>query len=212
MYAGVPSTKSGFSSLDAFAGDRGEPEVDELDVESVVPTTTSAFDGVTSAWITPRSCAAASACAICARDRDDLGRMERAARDAIGEALALEQLHHEVRTAIGEVAEVEHVDDVRMTHARRRARLAQEPLRGRGVAARRPCERSTLSAYVPAEHGVLDAKHRAHAAFAEGLDHPVVTDHVADAAGRDRAIATVVARCLRDDHQIGAQTRRPGEP
>src|SRR5437016_1501850 len=59
---------------------------------------------------------------------------QRAALDAIGQALALEQLHHEVVAAVGELAMLEHVDDVAVADLVDESRLLLEALDRRGVA------------------------------------------------------------------------------
>src|SRR5437763_1734888 len=96
----------------------------------------------------------------------DLARIEHAAFDALGQALALEQLHHEIGPAVAKIAEVEDVDDVGMAYTCRRARLAHKALRrGRVLVERLAAQH--LERVVAAEHDVLDAKHRTHAALAE---------------------------------------------
>ena len=54
--------------------------------------------------------------------------------DHVAEVLALEVLHHHVRAAVLELADVEHARDVLAAQARRGARLALEAAERLGVA------------------------------------------------------------------------------
>ena len=78
-----------------------------------------------------------------ARQRDRLRRRDRPARDAVGERLALDELHHDVVDVAGRADVVERAD-VRVLDGGDRARLAREPLALPGTVPSRP--RSTFSA------------------------------------------------------------------
>ena len=135
MYAGVPRTNSAFSSRMTSPASSASPKSTSFTVRSVALADDEHVRrrdvGVDDAAIVRGG----ERVGELARDRDDLRRRQRAAMvDEVRQALALEQLHHEVRPAVGEVAEVEHVDDVGVSNARGRARLAQEVLRRGGLA------------------------------------------------------------------------------
>src|SRR5262249_53364937 len=118
------------------------------------------------------------------------------------EALPLEQLHHEVRAAVGEVAKIEHVDDVGVADPGRGTRLTHELLRRVGIAGER-FRAQHLERVAPTEHDALDAEHRAHAALAEQLHDPVVADRVTDQALG--GVGHRLGPMLRHYHHIGAQ-------
>ena len=114
------------------------------------------------------------------------------------EWLAVEALHHVVVAAVGELAELEDVDDVAVADLVDRARLGGEPLDHRrvgGVLAREHLDRDLL-----ADHRMRRAIHGAEAALAEQrLDHVLadlgsdrklripVRSRAAAGLGRDRA-------------------------
>ena len=84
------------------------------------------FCGFTSRWTRPAACAAASARAACAPERRRLERRQRAAAgDQVGERLAVDVLHRDVRDAVG-LADVEDLDDVRVRQPRGDPPLAEE--------------------------------------------------------------------------------------
>ena len=62
------------------------------------------------------------------QDRDRLGQRQPAAPQPRRERLALQPLHDEVAAPVGQLAEGEHVDDVRMADLVDRARLLHEAL------------------------------------------------------------------------------------
>src|SRR5258706_1334762 len=66
-------------------------------------------------------------------DVDRLGERQRTVRQAPRQRFAAEQLHDEERLSVF-VTDVEELADVRMTQARRRARLAKETLARRRIA------------------------------------------------------------------------------
>ena len=96
------------------------------------------------------------------------------ARDAIREALALEQLHDDVRGAIDVVAEVEDLHDAGIADRRRRLRFAEEPLHD--LRLRRQQRQQRLDGCTAAEQDVLADVDGPHASRADLLDQPVLTD------------------------------------
>ena len=104
-------------------------------------------DGVTSAWITPRSCTAASACAICRAMLTTSAGLERAARDAIGRGsrprAAPSRSTGGRRRGGRSRTRRRCSDDARAPRRAPRAGTAAPQWRP----SRRRCERSTLSAY-----------------------------------------------------------------
>ena len=114
----------------------------------------------------PRACAAPSALATWRMIRSASRDRERAdACEPLIERLALEQLHHDVRAAVGVVAEVEDLDDARIRDRGRRARLVEEA-RARSRAASRTRVQH-LDRGAAAEHRVLGELDRPHAALAD---------------------------------------------
>ena len=80
--------------------------------------------GFRSRWTMPCSCAASSASAICLRDRRALRRAAaRPRRDAVGERLALDELHHE-RVHAARFLEAVDLRDVGMIERREHLRFA----------------------------------------------------------------------------------------
>ena len=84
---------------------------------------------------------------------------------ALAERLALQPLHHEVRAPVGQHAEREDVDEVRMADLIDRARLVDEALDGVLVGAQPP--RDHLDRDLLADERMGRGEHRRHAAFAE---------------------------------------------
>ena len=131
MYSGVPKIMPVRVSLRAPAvpvrrvelevAHLRDAEVDDLDeVRRPSRSIRKMFSGLRSRWTMPLSCAAPSALAALVHDpHRALGRQRAAAREHVGEVLALEHLHHEVARAARRLAEVEDVDDVRVADARR---------------------------------------------------------------------------------------------
>jgi hypothetical protein len=106
------------------------------------------------------------------RDRQRVRDAERAALQAIGQRLALEQLHgDEQRARI--LADLVDLADVRMVDARRRPRLAPEAL-ARGLVARR--RRHRLQRNRALEPFVARRIDDAHPAFAELVRDDVMGD------------------------------------
>ena len=62
-----------------------------------------------------------------AHDRQHLLDRQRAARQPVGERLTLQEVEHQVRRAVGELVEVDDLDDVGVTDARRGLGLVAEP-------------------------------------------------------------------------------------
>ena len=79
--------------------------------------------------------------------------------------LALQQLHHDVRVAVGRAVHVRHLHDVGAADLRRDARLLEEPLDESRAA--RELRVEHLDGDPRPEHGVLALVDRAHAAVAE---------------------------------------------
>ena len=84
----------------------------------------------------PRACSAESAASMPRPIGTRLGHAQRAAPQALGERLALEQLHRDEQLA-AVLADLVDLADVRMIDARGGARLAPEALARRLVARRR---------------------------------------------------------------------------
>ena len=82
----------------------------------------------------PLACAASSAFAIAAQDRQRVGeRQPLLAIEERVERLAVEVLHHVVVAAVVELAEREDVDDVAVADLVDRARLGDEPRHHLGI-------------------------------------------------------------------------------
>ena len=110
-------------------------------------------------------------------DGEGLGLAVRVARATelhrVGEALALEVLHHEERGVVGSAAEVGDVDDVRIADARRRLRLEHEAIEDllvAGVFAPKDLDGDPL-----ADDRVAGRIDHAHSALAEDLVDDVAT-------------------------------------
>ena len=174
------------------------------------------FSGLRSRWTMPLSCAAPSARAICDGDADRaVGRERRAVLDRLRQRRAVDVLHHRVRHALGRLAEVGDVDDVRMADARRRLRLLDEARDRRLVAHDLALEH--LDRERALDHGVLDGEHDAHAALADLALHVVAAvERLADepvvlaasvCAGSSSAS---VALCAADTRAPACRRRRLG--
>ena len=85
----------------------------------------------------------------------------------VAEALALEELHHEVGGAVGQVAEVRDVDDVRVADARRGLRFLQEAVEDLAILCQIGAE--DLHGDLLVDHLVAREIDEAHPAFAEQL-------------------------------------------
>ena len=98
---------------------------------------TMTFAGFTSQWMTPASCAASSAAAICATRRGSaVAKVARAQRSAVSHDVTQRAPTYELHDheSVGAVAAlVEDRDDVRMYHGRRAPRLIREALAERLV-------------------------------------------------------------------------------
>ena len=100
--------------------------------------------------------------------------LERAALQAIGQALAVEKLHREVVALVGQPPEREDVDDVRVADLVDGARLVDEPahqLRVRGDVRRQNLDRDAL-----ADHGLDGRVDRPHPALADLAEDAVLAD------------------------------------
>jgi hypothetical protein len=129
-------------------------------------------------------CTTPSACAESAQDLDRVlagggdGELAFALLD-VRERLALEQLHDEIRDAIGRALDVGHLHDVRALDLSGDARLLQEAIDEAGLPREIPMK--DLDRYVRAEIDVLGFVHRAHASVAEQAEELVLsTDDLAD--------------------------------
>ena len=107
----------------------GQAEVEHLDL---AVRRDLQLAGFRSRWTMPFSCAASSASAICTRDRQRLVERQRPAQQAIGQRLALDQLHDQEMSAVGLLEAVER-GDVRVIQRRQDLRFALEPRHAVGV-------------------------------------------------------------------------------
>ena len=101
------------------------------------------------------------------------------ALDALRQRLAVEELHHHVAVAVGQRAEVEHLEDVIAADAAGRLRLALEALHRLGVV--RDGGVQHLDGDAAPDADVLALVDGAHAAFADHFDDAVLT--IEDLAG-----------------------------
>ena len=93
---------------------------------------------------------------------------------ALGERLAFEQLHHDVRGRVVVVAEVEDLHDAAIGDGRGRARLVEEALDDLGLLRELWVQR--LHRRLAPEQHVLCEEHVAHAALTDGTDDPVLAN------------------------------------
>ena len=107
------------------------------------------------------------------------------------QGLAVEQLHHEIRTAIDAVAEVVDLDDAGVADRGRRLGLVEEALDEDVVA--RQLGAQQLDRGGPIEELVLGAIDRAHAAARELRCDPIITQHFADQRITIRRLRTRLA-------------------
>jgi hypothetical protein len=99
-------------------------------------------------------------------ERSGFERRQPAARlDAMAQALAVEELHHHETITIGQIAQVEHLDDVIRTNAARSLRFSLEPLHGVDVL-RHACMEN-LDGHLSVDSDVLTLVDGAHPAFAQ---------------------------------------------
>ncbi len=122
------------------------------------------------------------------RQLQKLGQRQRAAREAVAQAFALQKLHHEKRHAAFATHFVNRAD-VRMVERRRRARLPVESLHRAFI--RQECRREELERHLAAQSRVLRAVDNAHAAGADLFDHAVGADGLAN---HGRPMLRAVAR------------------
>ena len=101
---------------------------------------------------------------------DGLARRHRPAPQPRGERLAGKELHHDERLAVV-LADLVDRAQIRVAHARRRARLPQEASSRRVVRALQHLQRD-LAPQLP----VLREVHAAHAALADEPDHAIAAD------------------------------------
>ena len=122
---------------------------------------------------------------------------------ALAERLALQPLHHEVRAPVGQHAEREDVDEVRMADLIDRARLVDEALDGVLIGAQPP--RDHLDRDLLADERMRGGEHRRHAALAELALDAVLADH---RAGAQILFARNADRRCQDLARRGARGRQ----
>ena len=138
---------------------------------------TNRLAGLMSRCTTPCAWAASSASAICAPSSSTSSSGSGAARDAILQRLAIEQLHHhELLAVVG--ADVVERADVRVIEVRDDPRFALEALDRVGVGVRFVGQE--LDRDLPAEPRVFRFVDDAHAAGAEARQDLVVRNGLAD--------------------------------
>ena len=114
-----------------------------------------------------------------AGDGERLGLEERAARvHAARQALALEELHHDERAAVGLVAEVEHLDDAGVLDRGRGLGLVEEPVHDAAILG--VLRVQDLHGGGATDERVLGAIDRAHAAAPDDADDPVAPEQRPD--------------------------------
>ena len=154
------------------------------------------FSGLMSRWTMPLACAARERrCGLRGDPQDALLGQLGLAREALGERLALEELHHDERAAVVGVAEVGDVDDVLVADRRRELRLLLEARDDRfalRVLLEQDLDRDAL-----ADQRVRRLVDRAHAALADLARDEVATRQRrrrSSSAARLRRAAGVPAR------------------
>ena len=103
-----------------------------------------------------------------------LGGRHRPTGDRLGQRLARQVLHDEVRLAVRGLAEVEDLDDVLVRDHVDRAGLVEEA--GDDVRIARQDRVQQLDRHLAADHRVLGQVHHAHAPLAEQADDPIISD------------------------------------
>ncbi len=187
-YPGVPRTAPGSVSGSALADFEMPKSVTLMSPDAV----TSRLVGFTSRCTTPCACACSSAPAICAPIGRDLARRKRATNlEDVAEALALDQLHHEVRT-VRVFAPVVDRHDVRVVEARGRACLVAEALARPFGRCRRHLHRDPSI-----EQHVARGEDLAHAADSQQLLEPVAAAEYVSYRGHPSNIPTERGKCLR---------------
>ena len=169
MYAAVPNTADVCGAVCGPATIRAIPK--SMTLTSPLRVTMT-FAGLMSRWITPATCAYASASQIFSATSTACGSGGEAAARAheVLERPPLDELHHdELRLAVG--AGVVDADDVRVVQAGGGLRLAAEAVDEARIA----CElrQQDLDRDGAVEDGVDPAVHLAHAAGADPGFHPV---------------------------------------
>src|SRR6185295_2631406 len=126
-----------------------------------------------------------------------------AAHDAVGQRLARQVLHREVRLAVGGLAEVEDLDDVLVPDEVDGARLVEEAGHDVGVARERDVQQ--LDGDAAADDRVLGEVDDPHPPLADLLDNLVVAYRLADQAH----VIPLVQHPLGLDLRTGLRTRTP---
>jgi hypothetical protein len=167
---------------------RGDPEVDQLDhalaAASLHQDDVLGLDVAVDDAVPVRG---GEALAELAKDRHDLGGA--ADRVLVGDqVLAVEQLHAKKQAAVGELAEVEDLDDVAVTHATGGARLVAKHLGHLRLLAQ--IEAKDLEGDVALDVDVRGFVDDAHAALAEPADQAIARarDDLADDQAQARAL------------------------
>ncbi len=100
-------------------------------------------------------------------ERHAAGARHRAGRDDVRERLAVEELHHDVRRAVGRLALIEDLDHVRMRDDLRALGFAPESFAHRGVGGENAVHH--LHGARPVHQAVVGAVDRRHSALAEDV-------------------------------------------
>ena len=131
------------------------------------------FAGFRSRWTMPAACAAERLLEQLARQRVDLLRREAVKPLHAGvERLAVEELHDHEALAPGQLADVEHLEDVVVAYFAGGLRLPLEPTHHVGVARHRRVQHLDRDPAVEAQ--VLPREDRAHPTLADEGDDPVL--------------------------------------
>ncbi len=124
-----------------------------------------------SRWTIPARCALARPSRICFGDFDDAVDAQAPSRDDVGERLAVDVRHGDVRAALV-LTDLVHGDDVRVVEPRGRLRLAFEA--GERIGVRRHLVGEKLERRFPVELAVLGEIDLTHSALAELAQDPVL--------------------------------------
>ena len=221
MYCGVPSSAASCVST-VF-----DPRIFEMPKSSTLTTSRTSpprsvgqrktLSGFRSRWTIALAVRGGQRRADLGDDRLHLLERQRPAQQARRQRLALQQLEHDVRRAVGQRVEVQHLDDVRVPEPRADLRLAPEARQHDRVGG---AEQQHLDDHALARQAqVLRLPDRAHAALAEQpRDLVGLRDRRRQAGGprrlpghaarRDRPAVRVGA--LRCDGRIQGRIQRAG--
>ena len=177
MYAGVPITMPVCVRCPSSTSpiSLAMPKSSSLAYESpCCGCTIQMLSGLRSRWTIPWRCAASSAWQICRRRRRASSGWNGPLLEPIGQALAVEELHHEVVAPVGQPPEREDVDDVRVADLVDRARLVDEPAHQLGIGG--DLRRQHLDRDALADDGLDAGVDRPHAALADLALDAVLAD------------------------------------